>query len=54
MIINSNKREIKYVKKVLAMRLLSKKYGVCRLNNKVSIPEWAKEGKFFFYNKNLK
>ncbi|AOT69002.1 ACT domain-containing protein [Geosporobacter ferrireducens] len=34
-------------KKILTMELLNGKYGVCRLDKTESIPEWAKESKFF-------
>lgn len=40
-------------KKELVMRLLSKRYGVCRLNKTETIPEWAKEGEFLSITKTL-
>jgi hypothetical protein len=33
--------------KILIMKLLKEKYGVCRLCKDESIPEWAKDGEFF-------
>jgi hypothetical protein len=37
--------------KILTMKLLKEKYGVCRLNNIATIPEWAKLGDFFSITK---
>ncbi len=33
--------------KILTIRLLEEKYGVCRLNNNESILEWIKNSDFF-------
>jgi len=35
------------VEKILTMKLLREKYGVCRLNKTDLIPEWAQNGDFF-------
>ncbi|AJH00305.1 amino acid-binding protein [Clostridium beijerinckii] len=37
--------------KILTIRLLEEKYGVCRLNNNESIPEWIKNSDFFSITK---
>jgi len=33
--------------KILTMKLLEEKYGVCRLDKTESIPEWSKNSNFF-------
>lgn len=33
--------------KILTMRLLKEKYGVCRLDKNEAIPEWSQNGEFF-------
>jgi len=33
--------------KVLTMKLLKEKFGVCRLNKDESIPEWVKDSEFY-------
>ncbi len=33
--------------KMLTLKLLKDKYGVCRLDNTLPIPEWAEKGEFF-------
>lgn len=38
---------------ILTMRLLKKKYGVCRLDEFDLIPEWAKNGEFFSITRTL-
>ena len=38
-------------KKILTLKLLKGKYGVCRLNKTQSIPEWSKKGEFFSITK---
>ncbi|MDP4178855.1 MAG: ACT domain-containing protein [Bacillota bacterium] len=35
------------VKKILTMKLLKEKYGVCRLDKTELIPQWAETGDFF-------
>lgn len=35
------------VEKILTMKLLKEKYGVCRLNKTELIPQWAQNGGFF-------
>ncbi|GFZ31418.1 amino acid-binding protein [Clostridium zeae] len=35
------------VEKILTMRLLKDKYGVCRLDKNELIPAWAQKGEFF-------
>jgi hypothetical protein len=40
-------------KKILTMKLLKEKYGVCRLDKKDLIPAWAQEGEFFSITKTL-
>lgn len=37
--------------KILTMRLLKDKYGVCRLDKNESIPTWAQNGEFFSITK---
>jgi hypothetical protein len=39
------------MKKILTMKLLKAKYGVCRLNKTESIPDWAKNSEFFSITK---
>jgi Uncharacterized conserved protein len=39
------------VEKILTMKLLKEKYGVCRLNKTELIPEWAKNSDFFSITK---
>jgi len=39
--------------KILTMKLLKEKYGVCRLDKTELIPEWAKESEFFSITKTL-
>ncbi|MBK1813812.1 ACT domain-containing protein [Clostridium sp. YIM B02505] len=39
------------VEKILTMRLLKDKYGVCRLHKNELIPIWAQEGEFFSITK---
>lgn len=39
------------VEKILTMKLLSEKYGVCRLNKTELIPNWAKSSNFFSITK---
>lgn len=39
------------VEKILTMKLLKGKYGVCRLNKTELIPEWAKDSDFFSITK---
>jgi uncharacterized protein len=39
------------VEKILTMKLLKEKYGVCRLNKTELIPEWAKNIDFFSITK---
>jgi Uncharacterized conserved protein len=39
------------VEKILTMKLLKEKYGVCRLNKTELIPEWAENSKFFSITK---
>lgn len=39
------------VEKILTMKLLKEKYGVCRLDKTESIPEWAKNSSFFSITK---
>lgn len=41
------------LEKVLTMKLLCEKYGVCRLNKTDSIPEWVKYSEFFSITKTL-
>ncbi|TCO70687.1 ACT domain-containing protein [Marinisporobacter balticus] len=38
-------------KKILTMKLLKEKYGVCRLDKFDSIPPWAKDSDFFSITK---
>lgn len=40
-------------KKILTMKLLKEKYGVCRLDKTDSIPNWAKDSDFFSITKTL-
>lgn len=50
---NPNK-ERKYMKeKILTLKLLKEKYGVCRLAEDDLIPEWAKDSDFFSITKTL-
>ena len=35
------------IEKILTMKLLKEKYGVCRLDKTTSIPEWAQNSDFF-------
>jgi hypothetical protein len=35
------------VEKILTMKLIKEKYGVCRLNKTESIPEWAQNSDFY-------
>lgn len=37
--------------KILTMKLLKEKYGVCRLDKNELIPEWAQKGDFFSITK---
>ncbi|EKQ57533.1 MULTISPECIES: ACT domain-containing protein [unclassified Clostridium] len=37
--------------KILSLRLLKEKYGVCRLDKTASIPEWSKESDFLSITK---
>lgn len=39
------------VEKILTMKLLKEKYGVCRLDKTESIPEWSKNSSFFSITK---
>ncbi|WML32853.1 ACT domain-containing protein [Clostridium sp. OS1-26] len=39
--------------KILTMKLLKEKYGVCRLDKTELIPEWAKNSEFFSITKTL-
>ena len=39
--------------KILTMKLLKEKYGVCRLDKTELIPEWVKESDFFSITKTL-
>ena len=39
--------KIKYGEKILTMKLLKEKYGVCRLDKTELIPEWAQNSDFF-------
>ena len=39
------------VDKILTMKLLKEKYGVCRLNKNELIPEWAQNSDFFSITK---
>lgn len=39
--------------KILTMKLIKEKYGVCRLNKTESIPEWAKGSEIFSITKTL-
>ena len=39
------------VKKILTMKLLKEKYGVCRLEKNELIPEWAQNSDFFSITK---
>lgn len=39
------------VEKILTMKLLKEKYGVCRLNKTELIPEWARNSDFFSITK---
>jgi len=39
------------VEKILTMKLLKEKYGVCRLNKNKLIPEWAQNSDFFSITK---
>jgi len=39
------------VEKILTMKLLKEKYGVCRLNKNELIPEWAQNSDFFSITK---
>jgi len=39
------------VKKILTMKLLNEKYGVCRLNKTELIPDWVKNSNFFSITK---
>jgi len=39
--------------KLLTMKLLKEKYGVCRLDKTESIPEWAKDSDFLSITKTL-
>lgn len=39
------------VKKILTMKLLKERYGVCRLDKTELIPEWAKDSDFFSITK---
>jgi hypothetical protein len=39
------------VEKILTMKLLKEKYGVCRLNETELIPEWTKNSDFFSITK---
>lgn len=41
------------VDKILTMKLLKEKYGVCRLNKTELIPEWALNSDFFSITKTL-
>ena len=35
------------IEKILTMKLLKETYGVCRLDNNESIPEWVQKSSFF-------
>ena len=39
------------VEKILTMKLLNEKYGVCRLNKTELIPDWVKNSNFFSITK---
>ena len=39
------------IEKILTMKLLKEKYGVCRLNKNELIPEWAQNSDFFSITK---
>ncbi|MGL4989655.1 MAG: ACT domain-containing protein [Sarcina sp.] len=39
------------VEKILTLKLLKEKYGVCRLQKNDSIPSWAFEGEFYSITK---
>lgn len=39
--------------KILTMKLLKEKFGVCRLSQNESIPEWIKNDEFFSITKTL-
>jgi len=39
--------------KILTMKLIKEKYGVCRLDKTELIPEWAKDSDFFSITKTL-
>jgi hypothetical protein len=39
--------------KILMMKLLKEKFGVCRLNKNELIPEWAQKGAFYSITKTL-
>jgi len=39
--------------KILTMKLLKERFGVCRLNNNELIPEWAKNSSFYSITKTL-
>jgi len=39
--------------KILTMKLLKERYGVCRLDKAQLIPEWAKDSDFFSITKTL-
>lgn len=39
--------------KILTMKLLKDKFGVCRLNKNERVPEWAKNSEFYSITKTL-
>jgi len=41
------------IEKILTMKLLNQKFGVCRLDKNELIPEWAKNGDFYSITKTL-
>lgn len=39
--------------KILTMKLLKERFGVCRLNKKSEIPEWVQNGDFYSITKTM-
>ena len=52
-VLKKERMKIKMVEKILTMKLLKEKYGVCRLDKSELIPEWAMESDFFSITKTL-
>ena len=39
--------EVRVLGKKLVMKVIDETYGVCRLNNNQSVPDWAKDSRFY-------